>query len=253
MYIHPYVKSLPLPFLFCSMPRLQRASRRRASAALGRNPDRSRSPPRERSLSPPALTPQHDTEDPITALRNAMEMRMDAQDNMIQQWLQNQPPPQQLLAPLPPMPAPQQQPLAPQPLPPEPAPQPHPVMDPSQDQQIQQAILQGSAMGLTLNPAHQDQRGGEVSAYLVLGATLDPKIKAKIWSNQYVDLTTLTSMPQAPSVSVTWAGQQPSIAMTQSHASPPASYNEWLRLFNTYAAIYFEAHPNEAGALVGGV
>ena len=64
----------------------------------------------------------------------------------------------------------------------------------------------------------QAASGGEqhiISPFLVLGSTLDPKIKLKIWEGGYVDLSTLATITDpSVSVAVTTDGQQPTISLT---------------------------------------
>ena len=117
------------------------------------------------------------------------------------------------------------------------------------DANIQQ-MLTGTLAHL-INPSHQDRQGETlISNYLILGATLDPKIKAKIWAGEYVDLSSLqgTADP-AVSVSVHDDGN-PSISLKTSKSTPPASYFQWLRLFGIYAAVYLQKFPNQAPSMV---
>ena len=95
----------------------------------------------------------------------------------------------------------------------------------------------------------QAASGGEqhiISPFLVLGSTLDPKIKLKIWEGGYVDLSTLATITDpSVSVAVTTDGQQPTIYLTPVRARPPGNVMEWLRLFSTFASVYLERHPTE--------
>ena len=100
----------------------------------------------------------------------------------------------------------------------------------------------------------QAASGGEqhiISPFLVLGSTLDPKIKLKIWEGGYVDLSTLATITDpSVSVAVTTDGQQPTISLTPVRARPPGNVMEWLRLFSTYASVYLERHPAEAPSML---
>ena len=98
------------------------------------------------------------------ALRAFMQDRMNAQDHKIDQILQSQATRQETLAPLPTAH-----------LPTSPAP-PYPGA-PSHEQHLQQAILQGSALGFQLNQHQPIQQAEDVTPYLVLGATVEEKIE----------------------------------------------------------------------------
>ena len=90
-----------------------------------------------------------------------------------------------------------------------------------------------------------------ISPFLVLGSTLDPKIKAKIWEGVYVELGGLSS-PTDPTVSVAVShdGQQPSVSLTPVKAKPPGNIIEWLRLFATYMCVYLQTHASEAPSML---
>ena len=87
-----------------------------------------------------------------------------------------------------------------------------------------------------------------LASYLVLGATIEHKIKSKIWG--YVDLGALSS-PTHTSVSLAIVNNvQPTISLTPLRARPPSSIYEWLRLFGTYANICLQTHTDEAASLM---
>ena len=89
------------------------------------------------------------------------------------------------------------------------------------------------------------------SNILTLGVTVDPRIKAKIWAGQYVELASLHSVvDQRPALAVAWEGDQPHLAVAPPRHAAPSNVTEWQKLFLTYAAIYVEAHPTEAAALM---
>lgn len=81
--------------------------------------------------------------------------------------------------------------------------------------------------------------------FLILGATLDIKIKATIWAHQYIDLGSLipTTEPIG-SGSVFLLSQQPPMSMMQPQATPITTIGQWL--FSTYASVYVERYPTEA-------
>ncbi len=96
----------------------------------------------------------------------------------------------------------------------------------------------------------QAASGGEqhiISPFLILGATLDPNIKVKIWEGVYVDLSALATITDpSVSVAVTTDSQQPTISLTPVRARPPDDVMVWLYLFSTYASVYLEMHPVDA-------
>ena len=116
------------------------------------------------------------------------------------------------------------------------------VQPPSQD--LLSNILQQMSAGQTAGEQPS------LASFLVLGATLEPKIKAKICEGGYVDLGALCS-PTDTTVSVAMGNNgQPSISLTPVRTKPPSSIYEWLRLFFTYASIYLQAHADEAASLM---
>ena len=120
----------------------------------------------------------------------------------------------------------------------------------------QSASVQPPSQDLLSNIVQQmssGQTAGEqpsLASFLVLGATLEPKIKAKNCEGGYVDLGALCS-PTDTTVSVAMGNNgQPSISLTPVRTKPPSSIYEWLRLFRTYASIYLQAHADEAASLM---
>ena len=88
-----------------------------------------------------------------------------------------------------------------------------------------------------------------LASYLVLGATLEPKIKSKICEGgMWISLRCLR---QHTAVSVAMGNNgQPTISLTPVRARPPSSIYEWLRLFGTNASIYLQTHADEAASLM---
>ena len=123
-------------------------------------------------------------------------------------------------------------------------------------QQTAQALPTHDLLGGVMQQmtSAQAASGGEqhiISPFLVLGSTLDPKIKVKIWEGGYVDLSSMATITDpSVSVAVTTDGQQPTISLTPVRARPPGNVMEWLRLFSTYASVYLEKHPAEAPSLL---
>jgi hypothetical protein len=87
-----------------------------------------------------------------------------------------------------------------------------------------------------------------VTNYLVLGATLDPKIKAKVWAGQYVELSSLSDQSDVK-VSVSVNKDDSLISLTPAKSPPPATIYSWLRLFAAYAAVYLERYPAQGPAM----
>ena len=109
----------------------------------------------------------------------------------------------------------------------------------------QSASVQPPSQELLSNIMQQmssGQTAGEqpsLASYLVLGATLEPNIKAKICEGEYVDIGALCS-PTDTAVSVAMENNgQPTISLTPVRTKPPSSIYEWLRLFCTYVSIDF--------------
>ena len=146
--------------------------------------------------------------------------------------------------------------LLPRSLPPAAPPvEPTPLLPPAppSSQDLLASILQQMMTPVTTAGEHDGASGGDIALFFVLGATLDPKVKAKIREGSYVDLGSLGA-PSDASVSVAMGSYgQPSISLTPSRAHPPArppaSILEWIRLFGVYASVYVERHPAESPSL----
>lgn len=109
-----------------------------------------------------------------------------------------------------------------------------------------------NAMNQLMNRDSQDNEGKKlISDYLVLGATLDPKVKSKIWSKEFVDLSSLKHdwVETEVDLSVQDNGR-PAISVKPSKSSPPANVYQWISLFGVYAAVYLERFPQEAPHLM---
>ena len=118
------------------------------------------------------------------------------------------------------------------------------VQPPSQD--LLSSVLQHNNMSSSQTVGEQPS----LARYLVLGATLEPKIKSKICVGGYVDLGALSS-PTDTAVSVAMGNNgQPTISLTPVRTRPPSSILECLRLFGNYASIYLQAHADEESSLM---
>ena len=118
------------------------------------------------------------------------------------------------------------------------------VQPPSQD--LLSSVRQHNNMSSSQTVDEQPS----LARYLVLGATLESKIKPKICEGGYVDIGALSS-PTDTAVSVAMGNNgKPTISLTPMRTSPPSSILEWLCLFGTYASIYLQAHDDEASSLM---
>ena len=120
---------------------------------------------------------------------------------------------------------------------------------PEDEANVQQMLT--DAITKMFNTEEKDQEGENiVSRLLILGATLDQKMKARIWSREYIELTSLADHSN-PAVSVSLlADGKPSIALKPAKTSSPGSFNQWLQLFCTYATVYLERYQDEAPSLL---
>lgn len=124
--------------------------------------------------------------------------------------------------------------------------QPQPLSTPAlAHQQILGAALQQMVQG----PAPQLPGENPMSSFLVLGAILDPKVKAKIWEGKYVELSSLGDSKE-PAVAVSVNKDDSLISLTPSKTPPPSNIYQWQRLFSTYAAVYTERFPAQAPGII---
>ena len=102
--------------------------------------------------------------------------------------------------------------------------EPTPLLPPAppSSQDLLASILQQMTTPATTAGEQEGASGGGIAQFFVLGATLDPKVKAKIREGAYVDPGSLGA-PSDASVSVAMGSDgQPSISLTPSRARPPA-------------------------------
>ena len=95
---------------------------------------------------------------------------------------------------------------------------------------------------------HLDQT--VVSFPVSMGSLVDPKLKSKIWSNQYIELDLLLSPPKE---TVTLTLDQSSairFAIDEKATKKIDSIHQWTSAFMIYMAVYIEAHINEAPSLL---
>ena len=113
-------------------------------------------------------------------------------------------------------------------------------------------LSQALHLGASDDDDDEDDEGENVvSSYLLLGASLDAKLKSKIWSGRYVNLSRLsTKHDPSFSVAVTTEGRSPTLALKPSKSTAPTNIYEWQRLFATYASVYLERNQSEASAMM---
>ena len=96
------------------------------------------------------------------------------------------------------------------------------------------------------------------SAAILLGSQVSDKLKAKIWSNEFIHFgSLLQSNVQHERYSLTMAsndirnGGQPQLTLEPcQQAKKITSLNQWLSAFNTFVAIYTEKFSGQAGSLM---
>ncbi|MCP3892333.1 MAG: hypothetical protein GY702_26185, partial [Desulfobulbaceae bacterium] len=88
--------------------------------------------------------------------------------------------------------------------------------------------------------------------YLIRGATLDKKLKTKIWAGEFIDLSQLvTKVDHSSTVNMSYTeslGTQINLAPVKSR--PPNTFGEWFRQFNIYVCIYIQKFPEEGPSLI---
>ena len=113
------------------------------------------------------------------------------------------------------------------------------------DEQNHRSILE-SALNHILSTDKDKTKGEDPeSTLLILGATLDPKIKAKVWAGQYIDLTTMSHAEEKP-MCLAINSKNSTLSLSQPRTSGPIHIYDWLRLFGTYSALYTERNPEAA-------
>ena len=95
------------------------------------------------------------------------------------------------------------------------------------------------------------EQGEALSSFSILGATLDNKLKTKIWSQEYVDLGTLVpNTALAAGLNVQYdVGSVSQISLSSAKVRQPGNVMEWHRWFSIYASVYTQKYADEAPAL----
>ena len=110
---------------------------------------------------------------------------------------------------------------------------------------VEQAILLASSRG-HLEP---DQGEPIYARFFSLGATIDPKLKVRIWNGEYIEVGSLTSTTNNPSLTINMSSDNPTLALSTPRSAKPDNIWAWLRLFHTYASIYCEKFPAEGPSI----
>ena len=111
---------------------------------------------------------------------------------------------------------------------------------PPMDSEQEIAVISGPGTNSTSSP-----RQSFSSIAIALGDRVGPKLKVKIWANEYVDSGCLLSLrPSTERYSLSLApsgtsSAQPQLNLEPVHAAKKIhSLNQWLTAFNTFVAIY---------------
>lgn len=89
----------------------------------------------------------------------------------------------------------------------------------------------------------------KVSDGIPLGATVSQKIKDKIWSDQYIDLSSLLSSNVEDPYSIYVSSKKLSI-FNNARSPKTLSIEQWSTAFLVFCDIYIEKHPEEARPLL---
>ena len=135
---------------------------------------------------------------------------------------------------------------------------PEPEVQAAVDEDVSSLTVQGTAQGLATTPFPMPSSKQPFSSIAIdLGSRVTPKIKAKIWANEYIDLGALLSLsPNQDRYSIslsqaTNSSTQPKLTLEPCQPSKKIhSFNQWLSAFNTFVAIYAVKFPNETPKLM---
>ena len=84
-----------------------------------------------------------------------------------------------------------------------------------------------------------------------LGSSVDPKIKAKIWAGQFVELGTLVGeFSESPVLIFDTKNRNPSVQMRENVSRRIFNVAQWTDAFLVYVAIYTECHPTDVASIL---
>lgn len=109
-----------------------------------------------------------------------------------------------------------------------------------------------NALQQLLQPSEDQNKEGEniYASYMVLGSTVDRKMKEKIWRKEYIDLSQLSNKEESPPMAISLLDSgRPSLSLKTPKSAPPSNIFQWLESFSTFSAIYLQKFPTEGPAL----
>ena len=84
-----------------------------------------------------------------------------------------------------------------------------------------------------------------------LGSLVDPKVKAKIWAGQFVELDTLVGeFSESPVLIFDTKNRNPSVQMRVNVSRRIFNVAQWTDAFLVYVAIYTECHPTYVASIL---
>ena len=84
-----------------------------------------------------------------------------------------------------------------------------------------------------------------------LGSLVDPKVKAKIWAGQFVELDSLVGeFSESPVLIFDTQNRNPSVQMRENVSRRIFNVAQWTDAFLVYVAIYTECHPTDVASIL---
>ena len=84
-----------------------------------------------------------------------------------------------------------------------------------------------------------------------LGSLVDPKIKAKLWTGQFVELYSLVGeFSESPVLIFDVNNRNPSVQMRDNVSRRTFNVGQWTDAFLVYVSIYIECHPTEVASIL---
>ncbi|KAK6171725.1 hypothetical protein SNE40_018163 [Patella caerulea] len=82
------------------------------------------------------------------------------------------------------------------------------------------------------------------------GKLITPKIKAQIWTNEYVDFNLLLGKQEAQKFVMKQSGEGLTFCREEERTKPLEGMTQWVRAFFTFVSIYSERYPAETPSLM---
>ena len=92
--------------------------------------------------------------------------------------------------------------------------------------------------------------GETLSTFMIAGPTLEAKLKANIWSKEYIDLGVLVPKCQEALNIQYDLGNLSQISLTSSKVRQAVNIFEWHKWFTIYAAVYTQKFKDKAPAII---